>query len=112
MAGNSSANIQAAHIQEKLDRLGLLSPVDPDAYSQWRPAPRLPDLHGKVGGFLGNRKGNAELLLRDIKELLEKQFELQDALVVNKFVYSRPAAEDIVDTLAARCDFVVTAIAD
>ncbi len=100
------------HLQEKLSQLGLLAPVDPDANSQWRAADRLLDLHGKVGGFLGNRKANAEMLLRDIKELLDKQFELQDALVLNKFVYSRPAAEDIVDTLAARCDFVVTAIAD
>ena len=106
------AGMPSPHLQEKLSQLGLLAPVDPDANSQWRPANRLSNLHGKVGGFLGNRKANAEFLLRDIKELLDKQFELRDALVVNKFVYSRPAAEDIVDTLAARCDFVVTAIAD
>jgi hypothetical protein len=99
-------------LQEKLSQLGLLAPVDPNANSQWRPAERLFNLNGKVGGFLGNRKANAEFLLRDIKELLDKQFELQDSLVLNKFVYSRPAAEDIVDTLAAKCDFVVTAIAD
>tara|TARA_B100001964_G_scaffold155038_1_gene170388 strand:+ start:105 stop:428 length:324 start_codon:yes stop_codon:yes gene_type:complete len=104
--------IPSTHIQERLSQLGLLAPVDPDANSQWRPADRLSNLHGKVGGFLGNRKANAEFLLVDIKELLEKQFELRDALVVNKFVYSRPAAEDIVDNLAARCDFVVTGIAD
>ena len=107
MVGNPSP-----HIQEKLSQLGLLAPVDPDANSQWRQAERLISLHGKVGGFLGNRKANAEMLLRDVKELLEKQFELQDALVLNKFVYSRPAADDIVDTLVARCDFVVTAVAD
>ena len=104
--------IPSTSIQEKLSQLGLLAPVDPDANSQWRAAARLSNLHGKVGGFLGNRKANAEFLLVDIKELLEKQFELRDALVVNKFVYSRPAAEDIVDNLAARCDFVVTGIAD
>ncbi len=107
MVGNPSP-----HIQEKLSQLGLLAPVDPDAYAQWRPADRLLNLHGKVGGFLGNRKANAEKLLTDVKELLDKQFELQDALVLNKFVYSRPAAEGIIDTLAARCDFVVTAVAD
>jgi hypothetical protein len=112
MVGISSTPLQATPLQEKLSQLGILAPVDPDANSRWRPAQRLHSLNGKVGGFLGNRKANAEQLLREIKELLDKQFELQDALLLNKFVYSRPAAEDIVDTLAARCDFVVTAIAD
>ena len=48
----------------------------------------------------------------DLRELLEKRFELRDSVVLDKFVYSRPAAEAIVDDLAQRCDFVVTAIAD
>ncbi len=97
---------------EKLRQLDILSPVDPDAVSKWRPAPRLPSLYGKTGGFLGNRKANAEVLLLSIKELLDRQFELQDSLLVDKFIYSRPASEDVINTLADRCDFVVTAIAD
>ena len=99
-------------LQEKLNQRGILAPVDPSAYSRWSPAPRLFSLHGKVGGFLGNKKDNANLLLAEVKELLDKQFEFQDTLVVDKFIYSRPAATDIVDNLAERCDFVVTAIAD
>ena len=97
---------------EKLRQLDILSPVDPDAVSRWRPAPRLPRLTGKTGGFLGNRKANAEVLLLGIKELMDQQFELQDSLIVDKFIYSRPAAEDVINSLADRCDFVVTAIAD
>lgn len=97
---------------EKLRQLDILSPVDPDAVSRWRPAPRLPSLHGKTGGFLGNRKANAEVLLLNIKELMDRQFELQDCLMVDKFIYSRPAAEGVINSLADRCDFVVTAIAD
>ena len=99
-------------LEERLSRLDILRPVDPDANTRWRAAPRLLDLHGKVGGFLGNRKANADLLLRDIKESLDKRFEMRDSVVLDKFVYSRPAAEDIVDALSDRCDFVVTAIAD
>ncbi len=105
-------NVIPPQLQEQLSRLGILSPVDPVADSRWRAAPRLPDLHGKVGGFLGNRKHNADLLLADIRELLDKRFELGDTLTLDKFVYSRPAAQEIVDALAERCDFVVTAIAD
>ena len=99
-------------LQERLGRLGILAPVDPEANTRWIAAPRLLNLHGKSGGFLGNRKANAELLLGDLRERLEKRFELRDSVVLDKFVYSRPAAEDIVDSLAQRCDFVVTAIAD
>ena len=106
------ATMPAQHIQEQLHRLGILTPIDPEANSRWHPAPRLHSLHDKVGGFLGNRKANANLLLLNIKELLDKSYELQDAMVLDKFIYSRPAAEDIIDILAERCDFVVTAIAD
>ena len=78
-------------LTEKLRQLDILSPVDPDAVSKWRPAPRLSSLHGRTGGFLGNRKANAEWLLLGIKELMDRQFELQDSLVIDKFIYSRPA---------------------
>lgn len=105
-------SVDSAGLQDRLRQLNILSPVDPDANSRWRAAPRLPDLHGKVGGFLGNRKHNADQLLGDVREMLNKRFKLRDTLIVEKLVYSRPAAQEIVDTLAERCDFVVTAIAD
>jgi len=72
----------------------------------------LETVHGKVGGFLGNRKANASLLLQNVMELLDKELELGASCAVEKYIYSRPAADDIVDELAFRCDFVVTAIAD
>ena len=99
-------------LQDRLSQLDLLTAVDPEANTRWRAAPRLLDLNGKVGGFLGNRKHNADELLREIREMLEKRYELADTMTVDKFVYSRPAAGDIIDSLAERCDFVVTAIAD
>ena len=99
-------------IQARLRELDILAPIDEEALHRWRPADRLTGLQGKVGGFLGNRKGNADALLMSVRELLDKQFELSDTVVVDKFIYSRPAADSVIDTLAARCDFVVTAIAD
>ena len=100
------------NVEERLRLMGLMSPIDPDASNRWRPAPRLDTLHGKVGGFLGNRKANASLLLDNVRELLDRDVELGDSLAVDKYVYSRPAADDIIEMLANRCDFVVTAIAD
>jgi len=104
--------IPGADLAARLKDLGLLSPIDPDAYSRWRPAPRLETIHGRVGGFLGNRKANASLLLQGVKELLDKDFELRDGIAADKYVYSRPASDEIIDDLASRCDFVITAIAD
>ena len=101
-----------ADLEARIKDLGLLSPVDPEAHFRWRAAPRLETIHGKVGGFLGNRKANASLLLRGVQELLDKDFELREGITTDKYVYSRPAADDIIDDLASRCDFVVTAIAD
>ena len=101
-----------ADLKARLKDMGLLSPIDPEAYSRWRPAPRLETIHGRVGGFLGNRKANASLLLRGVKELLDKDFELREGIAADKYVYSRPADDDIIDDLASRCDFVLTAIAD
>ena len=99
-------------LKARLDELGLLSPIDPEAHNRWRPAPRLDTVNGKVGGFLGNRKANAGLLLQGVREHLERDFELREGIATDKYVYSRPAAGDIIDDLASRCDFVVTAIAD
>ena len=101
-----------ADLKARLNDLGLLSPIDPDAYSRWSAAPRLETIHGKVGGFLGNRKANASLLLQGVRELLDKDFELREGIAADKYVYSRPAADDIIDDLASQCDFVVTCIAD
>ena len=102
----------SADLKARMKDMGLLSPIDPDAYSKWRPAPRLETIHGQVGGFLGNRKANASLLLQGVEELLNKDFELREGIAVDKYVYSRPAADDIIDDLASQCDFVVTCIAD
>ena len=98
--------------QDRMRELGLALPIDPDAASRWRAAPRLDTLHHKVGGLLGNRKANADLLLRNIGERMAKDLELGDIVAVDKFVYSRPATDEIISDLSDRCDFVVTAIAD
>ena len=98
--------------QDRMRELGLALPIDPEAASRWRPAPRLDTLHDKVGGLLGNRKANADLLLRDIGERMARDLELGDIVTVDKYVYSRPAADEIISELSERCDFVVTAIAD
>ena len=105
-------SIDSTSLQDRLKLFNILAPVDPEANARWRTAPKLVDLHGKVGGFLGNRKHNASPLLAGVREALDKRFELRDTFSQDKLIYSRPASPEIIDTLAERCDFVITAIAD
>ena len=99
-------------VGKRLQALDIKIPIDPEVLTSWRAVPRLESLTGKVGGFLGNKKANAEVLLKDVKELLDQRFELKDSILVDKFIYSRPASEEIIESLVSECDFVVTAIAD
>ena len=99
-------------VERRLEALDIKIPIDPEVLNSWRAVPRLESLAGKVGGFLGNKKANAEVLLKDVKELLDQRFELKDSILVDKFIYSRPASDEIIESLASECDFVVTAIAD
>jgi hypothetical protein len=99
-------------VSDKLQALGIMSPVDPDADNKWKAAPRLDTIVGKCGGFLANKKANAEVLLKDVKDLMQERYGLGEAIMIDKYIYSRPASEEIIESLVNDCDFVVTSIAD
>jgi hypothetical protein len=99
-------------VVEQLRRLGLLDPTDQEVRQQHTLAPRLAELRGKVGGFLDNRKQNANVLLEQVAARLSAEYGMAEALHRTKFIYSRLAEPDIIDELAERCDFVVAAIGD
>jgi hypothetical protein len=93
-------------------RLGLLDPTDPEVLLRRTLAPRLNGLRGKVGGFLDNRKQNADVLLERIAARLTAAHGLAEAIHRAKFIYSRVAEPAMIDQLAERCDFVIAAIGD
>jgi len=99
-------------VLERIRRLGLLDPTDQEVSQRRTLAPRLGGLRGKVGGFLDNRKQNANVLLEHIAARLRTEYGIVDALHRAKFIYSRLAEPAIIDELAERCDFVVAAIGD
>jgi hypothetical protein len=70
------------------------------------------EVRGKVGGFLDNRKQNANVLLDHLAERLSGEHGMTAAVSRAKFIYSRVAEPSIIDELAERCDFVVAAIGD
>jgi hypothetical protein len=99
-------------VLEQIKRLGLLDPTDHEVLQRRTLAPRLAELRGKVGGFLDNRKQNANVLLEHVAARLSAEHGMVEALHRAKFIYSRIAERAIIDELAERCDFVVAAIGD
>jgi hypothetical protein len=99
-------------VLKRIRRLGLLDPTDQEVLQRRTLAPRLADVDGKVGGFLDNRKHNANILLPHIAERLSIEYGMAEAVHRAKFIYSRVAEPALIDELAERCDFIVTAIGD
>lgn len=97
---------------EQFRRLGLMLPIDEDVARQRRAAPPLHELRGAVAGFLDNRKNNADTLLARIRDVMQAQFAFADIVWRPKFIYSRTAAPEILEEMAERCQFVITAIGD
>ena len=85
---------------EQFRRLGLMIPIDEERVQQHQAAPALAGLHGAVAGFLDNRKNNADRLLERIRDVLQARFQFSDGLWRAKFIYSRPAAPEILAELA------------
>lgn len=99
-------------VLERIHRLGLLDPTDQEVLQRRTLAPRLVEIRGKVGGFLDNRKQNANVLLDHLAKRLSAEYGMAEAVSRAKFIYSRVAEPLIIDELAERCDFVVAAIGD
>jgi hypothetical protein len=99
-------------VREQLQRMGLMLPIDETREGTRRLAPPLRELHGVVAGFLDNRKNNADKLLARIRDVLHARFGFAEVVWRHKFIYTRTAEPHVLEDLAARCQFVVTAIGD
>jgi hypothetical protein len=87
---------------------------DPTAQSSVRgaaPAPRLPDLRGRVAGILDNGKANAGVLMTAIAEELRTRHGVKDIVVRTKPV-AGPASPETVRVLKEQTDFVLVGSAD
>lgn len=63
-------------------------------------------------GLLDNSKANADHLLRFVMEALRAELPVKSITATRKDNVSLPAPREVLDRLAAECDFVVTAMAD
>lgn len=63
-------------------------------------------------GILDNSKSNADHLLRFVTEGLKAELPVKKVVATRKGNVSLPAPKDIIEELAAECDFVVSAMGD
>ncbi len=98
-------------LQARIAALGLVDPTDRQEEPERRGTTPLETLDGLTGGFLDNRKGNADVILEAIRQRLVDGYGVSESVVRSKWVFSAPAAPAIIDELA-ECDFVVTAVGD
>ena len=69
-------------------------------------------LDGLVVGLLSNNKPNSELLLRDVANLVKKQYAVKDVVEANKGSHRIPAPAEMIAEMAEQCDVVIAATAE
>jgi hypothetical protein len=75
-------------------------------------AQRPRTLDGLVVGLLSNNKPNSELLLRDVANLVKKQYAVKNVVEANKGSHRIPAPAEMIAEMAEQCDVVIAATAE
>ena len=75
-------------------------------------AQRPRTLDGLVVGLLSNNKPNSELLLRDVANLVKKQYAVKNVVEANKRSHRIPAPAEMIAEMAEQCDVVIAATAE
>jgi hypothetical protein len=75
-------------------------------------APAVDRLAGKRVGLLNNGKRNGDRILDEVLKILSAEGQPAEVIRRMKDNVSKPAAPDIIEELAASCDYVITAIGD
>jgi hypothetical protein len=75
-------------------------------------APRPDGLRGLTVGLLDNTKPNAEVLLAEIGDELQRRHDVGKAVMYAKDYFGTPLKDDLLAQIAQDCDVVVTAVGD
>ena len=74
--------------------------------------PRLPDLNGKVVGFLDNGKPNGDLLQERFEELLKRSYNIAGVIRRRKISAQQGAPQAYLEELAAQADCIISGLGD
>ena len=75
-------------------------------------AERVDTLAGNILGVINNGKYNSDTVLEYIAKRLQEQYNVKDAVIVQKGSASHAIAEKQAKRLAEECDFVIAGIGD
>ena len=94
------------------ERYAVLDPTDEASPVEKKLASPVPNLDGKVVGFLDISKPKGDIFLKRLEELFTQRYRVAEVIHRRKPTYTRPAPEDLREELAKRCDVIVEALAD
>lgn len=89
-------------------RFTALNPIGRVVASNSRIAPRLKDLNMKRMGIIDNHKHNADIVLNILKDKLCSKYNFKEILYFQK--KSAAQAADFIDSIAAKCDFILNGV--
>ena len=96
-----------------MQKITVLDPtVKTKKIKQLKLAVRADNIKGKVIGLLWNSKPNGDVLLDRLAQQLNERYHFTQIVKKSKPLASMPAPKDVLDDLSAKCDFVISAIAD
>ena len=90
----------------------LFDPTAPRQQAAQQARSLLAGLAGTVVGFIDNAKPNFNYLVDDLSELLVSRYGVSEVIKRRKRAASIPAADDVYQELAGRCDLVITGSGD
>ena len=73
---------------------------------------KLPDLNGKVLGFLDNSKPNADMLQQRFEERLKQTYGIAGVIRRRKLSAQQAAPKEFIEDLAAQADFFINGLGD
>ncbi len=88
----------------------LVDPITQPVVPPFSNAPRLADLTHKRVALIDDSKENAKELLDEIVALLGDRFGVADVHYHRKPSASKPAEPQVIQNLAASCDYAIVAI--
>lgn len=97
---------------DSLRTIEILDPRAEEVPEEIGLAPGFTDLRGRVVGLLENRKHHAETFLRELQELLVKDYGAKEVVYATKFSYSAACSQETLDSLSARCDVIIHGVVD
>ena len=94
------------------ETISVLVPTGKPRVEEIPVTPRVPDLNGKVVGFLWNGKPNADILLERIKEQLSERFRLAGTHWHGCHSSEEAAYPDTIEDVVNNSDLTVVALGD